>query len=233
MAPIPPELGDEVGPAIDEVPEIRDQQTLRRRLEYSLFASGLLVQVAAIVLRSSGNGFVQVVVSNWVAMLSYLLGVAGVFVRYRGWDRRKSDRRNHTYYLLFSPLAGIALVGIVGRDEVRGFIDTAALVPGMIASSLAWGWAHNSRMAPRAEFVEATETARGIFWGWAGIILLTGIQLVSERIGERYQIPDLLLSMISIGAFLLLVSTGYTQYIRAQDSLQRAEIEATLRGRRS
>lgn len=115
----------------------------------------------------SGSGFVEVVVANRVAIGAYLTGLAAIFVRYRGWDARKADPRNHTYYLLLSPLAGVVMVGLVGADRDSGFTNTAGLVPGLIASSLAWGWAHNSRMVNRADFVEATETARTIFWGGA------------------------------------------------------------------
>jgi hypothetical protein len=39
-------------------------------------------------------------------------------------------------------------------------------------------------------------------------------------------------SLISLGAFLILVSTGYTQYIRAQEQIQRGEHRAERRRRR-
>lgn len=221
---------DDIGPAIDETIHVRATRTPRRDLEYGLFALALSSQLAAIALRLAGDGFAHVVVANRLAVLAYLLGIAGVFVRYRGWDTRINDPRNHTYYLLSSPLAGVILIAIIGTDRASGFTQTAVLVPGLIAGTLSWGWAHNSRMAPRAAFVEATETARGVFWGWVGVTILTGIQQLSERIGgERYVIPELLTSMISIGAFLLLVSTGYSQYIRAQEELQEAEEAATGR----
>lgn len=221
---------DDIGPAIDETIGVRRTRTPRRDLEYGLFAIALATQLGAIALRLSGDGYANVVLANRFAVLAYLLGIAGVFVRYRGWDTRVNDPRNHTYYLLTSPLAGVVLIAVIGTDPVAGFTQTAVLVPGLIAGTLSWGWAHNSRMAPRAAFVEATETARGVFWGWVGVTILTGIQLLSEQIGgERYVIPELLTSMISIGAFLLLVSTGYTQYIRAQEELQDAEEAATGR----
>lgn len=175
------------------------------------------------MLRLTGSGFVEVVVSNWVAMGSYLVALVGVFVRYRGWDSRRGDPRNHTYYLLFSPLAGIAVVGAVGADVEQGFSNTAALVPGLIASSLAWGWSHASRMAPRVAFVEATETARTIFWAWMSLGALTFIQFLSERLSgaKPYVVPDLLAGIISIGAFVILVSTGYSQYQRTQEIIAR------------
>ncbi len=185
-----------------------------------MFATSLALQVLAILLRVSGNGFAEVVVSNWLAVLSYLVGLAAVFVRYRGWDRAKRDLANHSYYLLASPLAGIAWIAYVGRDEAGGFTDTAVLVPGLIASSLAWGWAHNTRLATKAHFTEATETARTIFWGWLSIAILTLIQWLSRRVGgKEFVIPDLLYSVVSIGSFLILVSTGYTQYQRARSKI--------------
>ena len=202
----------------------RLRRTVRARaLEYALFGLALAVQSVAIVLRLTGSGFVEVVVSNWVAMGSYLVALAAVFIRYRGWDARRGDPRNHTYYLLFSPLAGIAVVGMVGADVEQGFANTAALVPGLIASSLVWGWSHASRMAPRVAFVEATETARTIFWGWMSLGTLTFIQFLSQRLSgaKPYVVPDLLAGIISIGAFVILVSTGYTQYQRAQEIIGR------------
>ena len=211
----------DLGPAIDETVAVRGADTQRRRLEFTLFGLAMALQVTAIGLRMSGTGFVEVVVSNWVAISAYLAALGGIFVRYRGWDVRKADPRNHTYYLISSPLAGIAMVGLVGADRESGFTNTAGLVPGLIASSLAWGWAHNSRMAVRADFVEATETARTIFWDWSSIAVLSLIERITHMLrGTPYVIPDLVYSLISLGAFLILVSTGYTQYIRAQEQLQ-------------
>ncbi|QLQ16705.1 MAG: hypothetical protein HZY73_14785 [Micropruina sp.] len=47
----------------------RLRRTVRARaLEYALFGLALAVQSVAIVLRLTGSGFVEVVVSNWVAM---------------------------------------------------------------------------------------------------------------------------------------------------------------------
>lgn len=223
----------DLGPAIDETIEARGADTQRRRLEFSLFGLALALQLAAIVLRMSGSGFVEVVVSNWLAIAAYLAGLGAIFVRYRGWDVRKADPRNHTYYLLLSPLAGIAMVAVVGPDRDAGFTNTASLVPGLIASSLAWGWAHNTRMAKRADFVEATETARTIFWGWSSIGVLTLIERITHELrGTPYVIPDLVSSLISLGAFLILVSTGYTQYIRAQEQMQRGIHRAERRRRK-
>ena len=228
----------DLGPAIDETVAVRGADTQRRRLEFSLFGLALALQVTAIVLRMSGSGFVEVVVSNWAAIGAYLVALGAIFARYRGWDVRKADPRNHTYYLLLSPLAGIVVVAMVGADRESGFTNTAGLVPGLIASSLAWGWAHNSRMAARAEFVESTETARTIFWGWSSIAVLSLIERITHELrGTPYVIPDLVYSLISLGAFLILVSTGYTQYIRAQEQLQhgvdRAERRRKHRRRRT
>lgn len=205
----------------------RGLNTRRRRWEYLLFALALALQLVAIFLRLSGTGFLEVVVANRFALAAYVVGLGAIFFRYRGWDTRKADPRNHTYYLLISPLAGIVMVGIVGTDRDAGFTDTATLVPGLIASSLAWGWAHNSRMAQRADFVEATETARTIFWGWSSIGVLTIIEQLTHMLrGTPYLIPDLVYSLISIGAFLILVSTGYTQYVRAQERITEDEQQA-------
>lgn len=223
----------DAGPAIDETLAVRGADTRRRRLEFSLFGVALVLQLGAIALRMSGNGFVQVVVSNWTAIAAYVVGLGAIFVRYRGWDVRKADPRNHTYYLLLSPLAGIAMVGLVGADRESGFTNTAGLVPGLIASSLAWGWAHNSRMCRRADFVEATETARTIFWGWSSIAVLSLIERITHLIrGTPYVVPDLVYSLISLGAFLILVSTGYTQYIRAQEQVQQGVHRARRKGKR-
>ncbi len=223
----------DLGPAIDETLAVRGADTQRRRLEFSLFGLAMALQVTAIGLRMSGTGFVEVVVSNWVAVSAYLVALGAIFVRYRGWDVRKADPRNHTYYLISSPLAGIAMVGLVGADRESGFTNTAGLVPGLIASSLAWGWAHNSRMAVRADFVEATETARTIFWGWSSIAVLSLIERITHMLrGTPYVIPDLVYSLISLGAFLILVSTGYTQYIRAQEQLQHGVHRAERRRRK-
>lgn len=193
-----------------------------RTVEIALFAAALAVQLGAIALRSSGRGFTEVVVSNWMAVGSYLLGLAGVFVRYRGWRPEKKDPANHSYYLLASPLAGVGAVAVTGSDPTSGFTDTALVVPGLIASSLAWGWAHNTRPATKVHFTEATETARTIFWGWMSIGVLTVIQWLSQRIGgKEFVVPDLLYSVVSIGSFLILVSTGYTQYQRALADIQK------------
>jgi hypothetical protein len=125
------------------------------------------------------------------------------------------------------------MVAVLGADRDAGFANTAGLVPGLTASSLAWGWAHNSRMANRADFVEATETARTIFWGWSSIAVLSLIERITHELrGTPYVIPDLVYSLISLGAFLILVSTGYTQYIRAQEQIQRGEHRAERRRRR-
>ncbi len=223
----------DLGPAFDETVEARGADTRRRRLELSLFALALIHQLGAIALRISGTGYVEVVIANRLAIAAYLTGLAAIFVRYRGWDARKADPRNHTYYLLLSPLAGVAMVAVLGADRDAGFANTAGLVPGLTASSLAWGWAHNSRMANRADFVEATETARTIFWGWSSIAVLSLIERITHELrGTPYVIPDLVYSLISLGAFLILVSTGYTQYIRAQEQIQRGEHRAERRRRR-
>ena len=223
----------DLGPAVDETVEARGADTRRRRLEFSLFGLALALQLGAIALRMSGSGYVEVVVANRVAIAAYLTGLAAIFARYRGWDARKADPRNHTYYLLLSPLAGVVMVGLVGADRDSGFTNTAGLVPGLIASSLAWGWAHNSRMANRADFVEATETARTIFWGWSSIAVLSLIERITHELrGTPYVIPDLVYSLVSLGAFLILVSTGYTQYIRAQEQIQRYENRAERRRRK-
>lgn len=223
----------DLGPAIDETVEARGADTRRRRLEFGLFGLALALQLGAIALRMSGSGFVEVVVSNRVAIAAYLVGLGAILVRYRGWDTRKADPRNHTYYLLLSPLAGIAMVATVGPDRDSGFTNTAGLVPGLIASSLAWGWAHNSRMTKRADFVEATETARTIFWGWSSIAVLSLIERITHELrGTPYVIPDLVYSLISLGAFLILVSTGYTQYIRAQEQMQHGVHRAQRRRRK-
>ena len=222
--PAPHDHAPDRGPAFDETLEARRANTRRRRIEYGLFGTALLLQVVAIAWRMSSGDHLGALVANRVAVASYLTGLAAVFVRYRGWDRRTADPRNHTYYLMLSPLAGIAVVAVVGADRESGFTNTAGLVPGLIASSLAWGWAHNSRMDKRADFVEATETARTIFWGWSAIAVLTLIERITHELrGTPYQIPELVYSLISLGAFLILVSTGYTQYIRAQEHLQRAD----------
>lgn len=219
-------------PAFDETVAARGADTRRRRLELTLFGLALALQLAAIALRMSGSGFVEVVVANRIAIAAYMIGLGAIFVRYRGWDTRKADPRNHTYYLLLSPLAGMVMVAIVGTDRDAGFANTAGLVPGLIASSLAWGWAHNTRMAGRADFVEATETARTIFWGWSSIAVLSLIEEITHRLrGTPYTVPDLVYSLISLGAFLILVSTGYTQYIRAQEQMQRGAVRAHRRRR--
>lgn len=232
MAPVPP--GPDLGPAFDETVAARGADTRRRRWEYSLFGLALATQVGAIALRMSGTGYWEVVGANRLAMAAYLVGLAAVFVRYRGWDARKLDPRNHTYYMLASPLAGIVMVGLVGAEREAGFTNTAVLVPGLIASSLAWGWAHNSRMASRADFVEATETARTIFWGWSAIAVLSLVERITHALrGTPYLIPELVYSLISLGAFLILVSTGYTQYIRAQEQIEDDSRRAVSRRRRS
>lgn len=226
-------LRPELGPAIDETPEARGADTRRRRLELTLFGLALSLQLGAIALRMSSGAPMEVVVANRLAIAAYLTGLAAIFVRYRGWDNRAADVRNHTYYLLLSPLAGIVMVAVVGTDRESGFANTASLVPGLIASSLAWGWAHNSRMAKRADFVEATETARTIFWGWSAIAVLTLIERITTELrGTPYLIPELVYSLISLGAFLILVSTGYTQYIRAQEQMQRGAAGRADRHRR-
>lgn len=182
------------GPPSIEVPSVRYAWTVRRVVEYGLFAVALVVQLTAIHLRSIGSDFIHVVFTNFPAVTALSLWVCGVFVRYRGWDPRKSNWRNHTYLPLELTRgrhrAGL-LVFIVGRDADSGFTQTAVLYPGILASTLGWGWSHNSRMAPRRSFVEATETARGIFWGWLGIAILTWIAGISDRIGgQRYEMPE-------------------------------------------
>ena len=57
-------------------------------------------------------------------------------------------------------------------------------------------------------------------------------RITHELRGTPYVIPDLVYSLISLGAFLILVSTGYTQYIRAQEQIQRGEHRAERRRRR-
>ena len=230
--PSPHDTRPGLGPAIDETPEARGADTRRRRFEFSLFGLALLLQVAGIVLRMSSDAPLEVVVANRLAVGAYLTALAAIFVRYRGWDTRTADGRNHTYYLLLSPLAGMVMVAVVGVDRDAGFANTAGLVPGLIASGLAWGWAHNSRMASRADFVEATETARTIFWGWSAIAVLSLIERITHELrGTPYLIPDLVYSLISLGAFLILVSTGYTQYIRAQEQVQRGTVRANRQRR--
>ena len=58
-------------------------------------------------------------------------------------------------------------------------------------------------------------------------------RITHELRGTPYLIPDLVYSLISLGAFLILVSTGYTQYIRAQEQMQRgAAVRADRRRRK-
>ena len=61
----------DLGPAFDETVEARGADTRRRRLELSLFALALILQLGAIALRISGTGYVEVVIANRLAIAAY------------------------------------------------------------------------------------------------------------------------------------------------------------------
>ncbi|WP_314147070.1 hypothetical protein [uncultured Leifsonia sp.] len=179
----------------------------------AMFVSAVLVVVVGWTSRPGGLGLV--LLAGSVALL--LVGLT---------ERYPTGSNLPGLFLFPVGLDGLMIQTLAPRltSPAEAAIALALFVPATGAAVVLTVWAFSIRSVARVMYVKATESARGVLWAWAllvvGVLVWNGLG-VAFTDGEWANPVVWALPIVTVGSVLAAATTGWSSYVEARAQLHR------------